>query len=212
MIKKLRTILGAILFGSFILTSCGSDDSRKSKKDNKVDEYLDNAEYAKDHNVYTDAISYNDAIVGIQTKVMVETLALDKYTELIDLRKQLAVIQEESKIALTTINKIYYSGDTDQKFKKAALKLFNFYGRIFTEDYVAILDLRDITDSEEDYDIVNAAYLEMTKIVEKISAEEAILDMEFEESQKSFARQNRIFIDPSGHPLQEDVDAFLDDL
>jgi hypothetical protein len=206
MIKKLRTILGAILFGSFILTSCGSDDSRKSKKDNKVDEYLDNAEYAKDHNVYTDAISYNDAIVGIHTKVLVEMLAMGKYTDLIDMRKQLAVIQEEIKIALTTINKIYYSGDADQRFKNAALKIFNFYDRIITEDYVAILDLRDITDNEEDYDIANAAYLKMNKIVEKFSAEEAILDVEFEEVQKSFARENRIFIDPSDHPLQEEID------
>lgn len=206
MIKKLRTILGLILFGSFILTSCGSDDSRKSKKDNKVDEYLDNAEYAKDHNVYTDAISYNDAIIGIHTKVLVEMLEMGKYTDLIDMRKQLAVIQEEVKIALTTINKIYYSGDADQRFKNAALKIFNFYDRIFTEDYVAILDLRDITDNEEDYDIANAAYLKMNKIVEKFSAEETILDVEFEEVQKSFARENRIFIDPSDHPLQEEID------
>ena len=206
MIKQLRTILGAILFASFILTSCGSDDSTKSKKDNKVDEYLDNAEYAKDHNVYTDAISYNDAIVGIQTKIITEALELAEYSEnLFKMRKQLAVIQEEIKIALTTANKIYYSGDTDQRFKKAALKLFNFYDRLFTEDYVAILDLRDITDNEEDYDIANAAYLKMNKIVEKFSAEETIQDLEFEEAQKSFARENRIFIDPSEHPLQEDI-------
>ena len=46
----------------------------------------------------------------------------------------------------------------------------------------------------------------MNKIVEKFSAEEAILDVEFEEVQKSFARENRIFIDPSDHPLQEEID------
>lgn len=205
MIKQLRTILGAILFASFILTSCGSDDSTKSKKENKVDEYLDNAEYAKDHNVYKDASSYNDAIVGIQTKVMVEMLALGKYTALIDLRKQVAVIQEEIKIALTTANKIYYSGDTDQKLKKAALKLFNFYDKILAEDYVAILDLRDVIDNEEDYDIANAAYLEMNEIIEKFSLEETIFDLEFEEAQESFCRSHRIFLE-SEHPLQEDID------
>ena len=205
MIKQLRTILGAILFASFILTSCGSDDSTKSKKENKVDEYLDNAEYAKDHNVYKDASSYNDAIVGIQTKVMVEMLALGKYTALIDLRKQVAVIQEEIKIALTTANKIYYSGDTDQKLKKAALKLFNFYDKILAEDYVAILDLRDVIDNEEDYDIANAAYLEMNEIIEKFSLEETIFDLEFEEAQESFCRSHRIFLE-SEHPLQGEVD------
>ena len=173
----------------------------------KVDEYLANAESAKDHSVYTDAISYNDAIVGIQTKIITEALVFAEYGEnIFKMRKQLAVVQEEIKIALTTVNEIYYSGDTDQKFKTATLKLFNFYNKIFTEDYVAILDLRDITENEEDYDISNAAYLEMHEIIEKFSAEETIVDLEFEEAQKSFARENRMFIDPSAHPLQEEID------
>ena len=182
--------------------SCNEKTSNK-----KVDEYLDNAEYAKDHNVYTDAISYNDAIVGIQTKIITEVLEFAEYSEhLFKMRKQLDVVQEEIKIALTTANKIYYSGDTDQRFKKATIKLFNFYDRLFTKDYVAILDLRYITDNEEDYDIANAAYLEMNKIIEKFSAEETIVDLEFEEAQKNFARENRMFIDPSAHPLQEEID------
>tara|TARA_B110000211_G_scaffold114444_1_gene132677 strand:- start:736 stop:1347 length:612 start_codon:yes stop_codon:yes gene_type:complete len=199
-LKNFRHLLFIISIICFY--SCNEKTSNK-----KVDEYLDNAEYAKDHNVYTNAISYNDAIVGIQTKIITEVLEFAEYSEhLFKMRKQLAVVQEEIKIALTTANKIYYSGDTDQRFKKATLKLFNFYDRLFTEDYVAILDLRYITDNEEDYDIANAAYLEMNKIVEKFSAEEAIVDLEFEEAQKIFARENRMFIDPSAHPLQEEID------
>ena len=198
-LKNFRHLLFIISIICFY--SCNEKTSNK-----KVDEYLDNAEYAKDHNVYTNAISYNDAIVGIQTKIITEVLEFAEYSEhLFKMRKQLAVVQEEIKIALTTANKIYYSGDTDQRFKKATLKLFNFYDRLFTEDYVAILDLRDITDNEEDYDIANAAYLEMNKIVEKFSAEETIVDLEFEEAQKIFARENRMFIDPSAHPLQEEI-------
>ena len=199
-LKNFRHLLFIISIICFY--SCNEKTSNK-----KVDEYLDNAEYAKDHNVYTNAISYNDAIVGIQTKIITEVLEFAEYSEhLFKMRKQLAVVQEEIKIALTTANKIYYSGDTDQRFKKATLKLFNFYDRLFTEDYVAILDLRYITDNEEDYDIANAAYLEMNKIVEKFSAEETIVDLEFEEAQKIFARENRMFIDPSAHPLQEEID------
>ena len=198
-LKNFRHLLFIISIICFY--SCNEKTSNK-----KVDEYLDNAEYAKDHNVYTNAISYNDAIVGIQTKIITEVLEFAEYSEhLFKMRKQLAVVQEEIKIALTTANKIYYSGDTDQRFKKATLKLFNFYDRLFTEDYVAILDLRYITDNEEDYDIANAAYLEMNKIVEKFSAEETIVDLEFEEAQKIFARENRMFIDPSAHPLQEEI-------
>ena len=33
------------------------------------------------------------------------------------------------------------------------------------------------------------------------------IELEFQEAQKSFARENRTFIDPSAHPLQEEIDA-----
>ena len=38
------------------------------------------------------------------------------------------------------------------------------------------------------------------------SSEEEVLDEEFSQAQKSFARDNRIFIDPAAHPLQEKID------
>jgi hypothetical protein len=205
--KKTIKFFGVLLFASCIVTACNSDYSGKSRKTNTVDDYLENAEYAKDHNVYTDAISYNAAIVGIQTKIMTEVLKLDG--SVANMRKQLGVIQEETKIALTTTNKIYYSGDTDENLKKAVLKLFNFYDKIFTEDYVAVLDLRDITDNEEDFDIANAAYLEMNEIVEKFSAEEYILDDEFEAAQKRFASENGIIMDSAAHPLQDEIDELV---
>ena len=44
-------------------------------------------------------------------------------------------------------------------------------------------------------------------IVEKLTEDEVILELEFQEAQKSFARENRTFIDPSAHPLQEEIDA-----
>jgi hypothetical protein len=122
-------------------------------------------------------------------------------------RQQLNIIQEENKIALTTLNKIYYSGDTDQIYIKTALKLFNFYDRIFSVDFVAVLELSIVIENEENYDIANEAFLEMNEIIEKFTAEEVIIDLEFEEAQISFARENRIFIDPSAHPLQEEIDA-----
>ena len=200
--KNFIVFFMAILFASVILRSCVSEDSKK----NKVDEYLDNAEYAKDHNVYTDATSYNDAIIGIQTKIMTEILKLD-WEILSGVRQQLNIIQEENKIALTTLNKIYYSGDTDQIYIKTALKLFNFYDRIFSVDFVAVLELSIVIENEENYDIANEAFLEMNEIIEKFTAEEVIIDLEFEEAQISFARENRIFIDPSAHPLQEEIDA-----
>ncbi|MDA9775468.1 hypothetical protein N9B67_04000 [Algibacter sp.] len=203
---KKSIIFFIAIFASFILISCGSEDSEKYKKDNKIDELLDNAEYAKDHNVYNDAISYNDAIIGIQTKIIMKMLELD-WENLSGVRKQLSILQEEIKIALTTVTKIYYIGDSNQRFKKTALKLFNFYDRIVRLDYVAMYELSNDINNEEDYDIANESFLELNKIVEKLSAEEGIIELEFQEAQKSFARENRTFIDPSAHPLQEEIDA-----
>jgi hypothetical protein len=204
--KKSIIFFMAILFASFILISCGSEDSEKYKKDKKIDELLDNAEYAKDHNVYNDAISYNDAIIGIQTKIITEMLELD-WENVNGVRKQLSILQEEIKIALTTVTKIYYIGDSNQRFKKTALKLFNFYDRVVRLDYVAMYELINDINNEDDYDIVNESFLELNRIVEKQTADEDILELEFIEAQKSFARENRIFIDPSAHPLQEEIDA-----
>jgi len=44
-------------------------------------------------------------------------------------------------------------------------------------------------------------------IVEKLTEDEVILELEFQEAQKSFARENLVSIDPSAHPLQEEIDA-----
>jgi len=200
----------AILISIITFYSCDEKQTKresKTKNEKKIDEYLERAEEAENNTIYTDAIEYNDAIVGIQTKVLVEVLAIGDYTEVTDMRKQLLVIQKETKSAVDILNRIYFEGDTDQKLKISFLKLFNFYNRIFTEDYERVLDLLDIMNNDdEDYDIANNAYLEMNTIIEDFSAEEAVLDLEFSELQESFCRDNRIFLDPSEHPLQEKLD------
>ena len=45
--KKLMTILGAILFASVLLTSCGSGNDEKNKKDSKSEEVTATAENTK---------------------------------------------------------------------------------------------------------------------------------------------------------------------
>jgi hypothetical protein len=190
-----------ILFSLITFSSC-----EQKTKDEKVDTYLEKAEDAENNSIFNDAIEYNDAIVGIQTKVMVEVLNMGNYDNVSDMKEQLVLIQIELKSTLITLNKIYFDGDKDQKFKTSSLKLFNFYDRVFNEDYARVLDLLDIIENEEDYDISNSAFNEMNEIIQNFSEEETEIDLEFQEAQKSFARENNIFIDPSEHPLQEEID------
>ena len=97
---------------------------------------------------------------------MQEVLLLRNYTELIDMRNQLLVIQKETQSAVDILNKIYFEGDTEQQLKTTSLKLFNFYNKVFNEDYVVVLDLVELMNNEEeDYDSRNNAYLEMNTII-----------------------------------------------
>lgn len=190
-----------ILFSLITFSSC-----EQKTKEKKVDIYLEKAEDAENNSIFYDAIEYNDAIVGIQTKVMVEVLNMGNYENVSEMKAQLVLIQIELKSALITLNKMHFDGDKDHKFKTSSLKLFNFYNKVFNEDYVRVLDLLDIIENEEDYDISNSAFNEMNEIIQNFSEEEIEIDLNFQEAQKNFARENNIFIDPSEHPLQEEID------
>jgi hypothetical protein len=205
--KSQKLITKAVLFSAILFFSCNSkSDSKAISSSYEVDKYLEKANYAENNNIYDNALDYNDAIVGLQTKVMVEILEISEKTEVHEMRAQLAIIQEEINSSALVLNKIYFDGDNNSKFKRTAQKLFDFYERIFNNDYEKLLDLLDVVNNEDDYDIANNAFLEVNTIVSSFSSEEEVLDEEFSQAQKSFARDNRIFIDPAAHPLQEQID------
>ena len=84
-----------ILFSVITFSSC-----EQKTKDEKVDTYLEKAEDAENNSIFNDAIEYNDAIVGIQTKVMVEVLNMGNYDNVSDMKEQLVLIQIELKSTL----------------------------------------------------------------------------------------------------------------
>ena len=140
-----------LLFSVAVLFSCNSKSkSKNSSSSDKVDEYLEKANYAENNNTYDNALDYNDAIVGLQTKVMVEILEISEKTEVHEMRTQLAIIQEEINSSALVLNKIYFDGDNNSKFKRTAQKLFDFYERIFNNDYEKLLDLLDVVNNEDD--------------------------------------------------------------
>lgn len=110
-----------LLFSVAVLFSCNSKSkSKNSSSSDKVDEYLEKANYAENNNTYDNALDYNDAIVGLQTKVMVEILEISEKTEVHEMRTQLAIIQEEINSSALVLNKIYFDGDNNSKFKRTA--------------------------------------------------------------------------------------------
>ena len=64
-----------ILFISIVFFSCNSKSNSYDRSSSyEVDKYLEKADQAKENNTYDNALDYNDAIVGLQTKIMVEIL------------------------------------------------------------------------------------------------------------------------------------------
>ncbi len=205
--NSIKFIIQLILLSSIVFFSCNSNSNSYDRSNSyEVDKYLKKADQAEENNTYDNALDYNDAIVGLQTKIMVEILKISEKNDVYEMRQQLVIIQDEIKASSMILNKIYYDGDNSSKFKQKAQKLFNFYDRIFNNDYEKLLDLLDVVNNEEDYDVANNAYLEVNSIIDTFSKEEEVLDEEFSQAQKNFARDNRIFIDPAAHPLQEQID------
>jgi hypothetical protein len=177
----------------------------KDKKTERVDAYLEYAEKAKLNSIFKNATEYNNTIAGIQTKVIVEILSINDYSEVNDMRIQLLEIQKVINSGVDILNRIYFEGDTEQELKITALKLFMFYDKVFNNDYVTILDLMEVISNEDDEEIKISSYLKMNSIIEDFSAKERVIDLEFNEAQKSFARKNNIY-QIEANPLQEDLD------
>ena len=121
------------------------------------------------------------------------------------MRIQLLEIQKVINSGVDILNRIYFEGDTEQELKITALKLFMFYDKVFNNDYVTVLDLMEVISNEDDEEIKISSYLKMNSIIEDFSAKERVIDLEFNEAQKSFARKNNIY-QIEANPLQEDLD------
>jgi hypothetical protein len=178
-------------------------------KEEKVDALIEDANNAGNKSVYKDIFKYNDAIVGLDTKITIEILKFEPLEDVDEMRKQLSVIQKEISSATDIIQKISCPKDKNNKFKKATISMFEKYNKLYVESWSSFLDEMDNEniDNYSDYN-ENISETLNDKIYNiymlEIEAQQVTLD--FGTAQEVFAKENGSFVDPEDHPLDEEFD------
>ena len=92
----------------FNLSSCGDSDDQSKKE--KINSLIDKGRDAEEIEVYTDALEYNQAIVGIQTEIVSEMLKLED-------EKQLEPLAELIEHKITVLEGMKLKNDSDYGLK-----------------------------------------------------------------------------------------------
>ena len=176
------------------------------KTNDKLEEIIESGNKAQHEKVYTDAIKFNDAIVGLQAKVAVELLKLNEIQEPEEFRYIISnSLKDQCKFALETLEGIEFSGD-DKGLKSAALDLFRFYNYEMINNYIDLADLIDRSYkeniSESELDDINE---EFTFIINEIGSIEQPLDLRFQQAQSDFAKANGVVVSEDLNPLIKEL-------
>jgi hypothetical protein len=178
-------------------------------KEEKVDALIEDANNAGNKSVYKDIFKYNDAIVGLDTKITIEILKFEPLEDVDEMRKQLSVIQKEISSATDIIQKISCPKDKNNKFKKATISMFEKYNKLYVESWSSFLDEMDNEniDNMLDYN-ENIRETLNDKLYNVIESEEEVYTFgnSWLSAQESFAKENGSFVDPEDHPLDEEFD------
>lgn len=138
--------------------------------------------------VYTSAVQYNNYIIERQKRVGVY---VSYFYKVLNSNLDSAAIVLEMN--LSRINKSLdeikrmppYAGDSS--FRKAAIRSFSFYKRLFEIDYPVVLSLhrKGATISQNDQQAIQ-------KILDQIIRQEDSYDKELHNSQRDFAEKNQM--------------------
>ena len=175
-------------------------------KEEKVDALIEVANNAGNKSVYTDFYEYNDAIVGLDTKITIEVYKFMEMNDLDSLKKQVSVIQKEISSGTEILQKISCSKDKDNKFKNATISMFNNQNKI-CEAWSLFFDEMDNEniDNMLDYN-ENISETLNDKLYTIIELEEGVFNQLWVAAQETFAKENGTFVDPEDHPLDEEND------
>ena len=148
--------------------------------------------------VYKTAVEYNDYIISRQSTliknvmdfVQVSQTDLDSADKMLD--KNVAVIS----IMINDLNGMpAYKGDTT--LRNTGINLFQFYKRVFGNDYKKLIELRK---NGED----SASIAEINEIVQKVTKEEESYDKNFHNAQRDFAQKNNMKL--TDNEMQKNID------
>jgi hypothetical protein len=147
-------------------------------------------------------IEYNDAIINEQFKVIslvldMSNVAWKDIGYAMELREELEIQAKESHEKIKNIPPF----GTDSRFRDTALKLFDFYVEVSSNQYVEMLEI--IKNKGEK--LTTQEMISLDSLVTEITQKEQILDGMFIRAQKDFARKNGLEIAES--ELQPRVDS-----
>lgn len=155
--------------------------------------------------VYKNPAEYNDYIVTRQTSLVNKILEFSR-TAQTDLETADSLLKVYAKQTSTMIDEIKgmpsYKGDSS--LKKAAIRSFTFYKRVFNDDYKRLIDIRKSRGDETEEGVA-----EMNRIVQNLSKEEEELDKAFQGAQKSFASKHKMRLEEN--EIQKKIDKMNDE-
>ena len=193
---------------TIIFFACGPETNEE-----KINDLIEDGNNSKNKNIYTDALEFNNAIIGLQAKIGVEILKIGECQDSEELKDLVSgSMKETSEFAVETLEDIEFSGD-DKGFKDAALNLFRFYNETLCGIYLELAEI--IKKSEED----NLSSSELESLGERyadltyeISEKEKPLDLRLQKTQSDFAKANGFYVDADLNPLvekfKEEVDGY----
>ena len=203
---KLKNLFQLVILISVItFYSCGPET-----KEEQLENLIEDADEARNKSVYTDPIEFNDAIVGLDTKIVMEVLKFMAMEDVEEMRKQLSVMQQEVLSATEILQNISCPKDKNNKFKNATISKFNVYNKIYGESWSLFLDEMDNEniDNMLDYN-ENISETLNDKLYNIIELEEIDLEQEHTlwiSAQESFAKEAGFMMSTEGHPLDEEID------
>lgn len=147
-----------------------------------------------------DAIKYNDKIINEQSKIIKLTLDMVAMMDK-DLEKSKQLREDIVKQCVSSVKVIedMEPFDGDGKLRAAGLDLFNFYKKVYSNEYKTMFDILDKGENitEEDITVIQDMQTSVT-------LEESKLDAAFKKAQQDFAKKYGFEIAPS--ELQDDID------
>ena len=201
--KTKHIYLFLTLFTIFLF-ACGNESKKTDDKLEKIIESGNNAQYKT---VYTDAIEFNDAIIGLQAKIGVEVLKIAEAKDSEEFRYLISnSLKDQCEFAVETLEGIKFSGD-DKGFKSAALDLFRFYDHALINIYLEMADLIDRSNdenlSESELENIGEEYM---FLMDEITNKEKPLDLRLQQAQSDFAEANGFDILKDLNPLIEEFE------
>lgn len=142
---------------------------------------------------FHDAVEYNDFVVDQQNSILRRIIRLNELYDTAEekrIRLQFDSLVAETDASMQHLRELTpYEGDSS--VKQEALKLMQFYHRIFRNEYRRILEIFLKGELATDAEIE-----EMSRIVEQLGDDEMKLHQSLSRAQENFARKHRFEFEP----------------